>query len=178
LTDHAPSDAHRAPSGTDRAPIDAERVLFDDVAALERAIGEPPLRSAWLTVTQAMIGEFAELTGDRQWIHLDVERARRESPYGTTIAHGFLTLSLLPQLIQGTLAFPFASASINYGFDRVRFLNAVPAGSAIRGVFALASVRRNAGGADLAWNVEVELRDAAKPALAATWLSRVLVRQA
>ncbi len=123
-----------------------------------------------------MIDDFAELTGDRQWIHLDAERARRESPYGTTVAHGFLTLSLLSTLIQGTLGFPFARASINYGFDRVRFLAPVPAGSAIRGVFALASVRRNAGGADIAWNAEVELRDAAKPALAATWLSRVIVR--
>jgi acyl dehydratase len=149
---------------------------FADLNALERAVGEPALRSDWLTVTQTMIDEFAALTGDRQWIHLDAERARRESPYGTTIAHGFLTLSLLSTLIQQTLAFPFASASINYGFDRVRFLAPVPAGSALRGTFALASLRRFAGGADIAWNVEVELRGAAKPVLAATWLSRVLVR--
>ncbi len=151
-------------------------MLFDDLAALERAVGEPALRSAWLTVTQAMIDDFAELTGDRQWIHLDAERARRESPYGTTIAHGFLTLSLLSRLIQSTLAFPFAAASINYGFDRVRFLAPVPAGSALRGAFALAAVKRFPGGADIVWNAEVELRDAAKPALAATWLSRVIVR--
>jgi acyl dehydratase len=151
---------------------------FADLGALERAVGEPALRSEWLTVTQTMIEEFAELTGDRQWIHLDAERARRESPYGTTIAHGFLTLSLLSTLIQRTLTFPFASASINYGFDRVRFLAPVRAESALRGAFALASLRRFAGGADIAWNVEVELRGAAKPALSATWLSRVLVRQA
>lgn len=151
---------------------------FADLDALEVAVGAPALRSDWLTVTQAMIAEFAELTGDRQWIHLDAERARHELPYGTTIAHGFLTLSLLSTMIQRTLTFPFASASINYGFDRVRFLAPVPAGSDLRGAFALASLRRNAGGADLAWNVEVELRGSAKPVLAATWLSRVLVRPA
>ncbi len=148
---------------------------FEDLAALERAVGEPPLCSPWLTVTQAMIAEFAELTGDRQWIHLDAERARRESPYGTTIAHGFFTLSLLSTLIQRTLAFPLASATINYGFDRVRFIAPVPAGAALRGAFVPLSVRRNDGGADIAWSVEVELRGGGKPALAATWLSRLLV---
>jgi acyl dehydratase len=151
---------------------------FADLDALERAIGAPALRSDWLIVTQAMIDDFAALTGDRQWIHVDVERARRESPYRTTIAHGFLTMSLLSTMIQRTLAFPFASASINYGFDRVRFLAPVPAESALRGSFTLASLRRIAGGADIAWNVEVELRGAAKPVLAATWLSRVLARKA
>jgi acyl dehydratase len=151
---------------------------FADLDALERAVGAPALRSGWLTVTQAMIDDFAALTGDRQWIHVDAERARRESPYGTTIAHGFLTLSLLSTMIQQTLAFPFASASINYGFDRVRFLAPVPAESALRGAFTLASLRRNAAGADIAWSVEVELRNSPKPVLAATWLSRVLVSPA
>ena len=160
---------HDASTGT--VPI----TRFEDVEALERAVGAPPLRSPWVTVTQAMIDDFAALTGDRQWIHLDVERARRESPYGTTIAHGFLTLSLLPTLIHQTLTFPFAKLAINYGFDRVRFLAPVPAESAIRGAFTVASVRRNATGADLAWDVQVEVRDSPKSALAATWLSRVVL---
>src|SRR6201988_4504676 len=88
--------------------------------------------SDWFTVDQAIIDKFADATGDRQWIHIDVERAKREMPGGKTIAHGYLTLSLLPRLSQGIWRIPKRSRSIKYGSNRVRFLNPVTSGSGVR----------------------------------------------
>ncbi|HEV3089757.1 MAG TPA: MaoC family dehydratase [Candidatus Elarobacter sp.] len=150
------------------------RTNFSSVADLERAAGGPVGESAWQTITQELIDEFARLTNDHQWIHVDPERARRESPLGTTIAHGFLTLSLLPSMIQQCIAFPTARMSFNYGFDRVRFVTPVPVNAEVRGSFGIESVRPIAGGADVTWRVEVHVRDAGKPAVSALWLSRVL----
>ncbi|MBV8298136.1 MAG: MaoC family dehydratase [Candidatus Eremiobacteraeota bacterium] len=147
--------------------------IFTSVADLERAAGDWTAESAWQTVTQALIDEFARVTGDHQWIHVDPERARRDSPLGTTIAHGFLTLSLLPSMIQQCISFPTARLSLNYGFDRVRFVAPVPAGSEIRGLFTLEEVRPVEDGAQLTWHVDIEMRGAAKPALSARWLTRV-----
>ena len=152
-----------------------ERVIFSSIADLERVRGQHVGESAWLTVTQQMIDDFASVTGDHQWIHIDPERARRESPLGTTIAHGFLTLSLLSKLIGECVRMEGAVMSLNYGFDRVRFVSPVPVNAQIRGTFVLHDVRAiEGGGAQLTWRAEVELRDAAKPALAALWLSRVV----
>jgi acyl dehydratase len=148
---------------------------FGDLASLERAVGGEAFRSRWIPVTQAMIDDFAEITGDRQWIHLDVERAKRESPYGTTVAHGFLTLSLLSQMIGSAIAFPTAKMGVNYGFERVRFISPVPAGSELQGAFTLQEVKAAEVGVQCAWAVEVRARGAAKPVLAAVWLSRVLL---
>ena len=154
-----------------------ERATFSSVADLERARGERVGTSAWLTVTQELIDDFARVSGDHQWIHVDPERARRESPLGTTIAHGFLTLSLLSKLIGECVRMEGALMSLNYGFDRVRFVSPVPVNAQIRGTFVLENVRPTEdGGAQLTWRVEVELRDAPKPALAALWLSRVVFR--
>jgi acyl dehydratase len=146
---------------------------FEDVAAVEAAVGTGPYLSQWVTVTQAMIDEFAKVTLDPQWIHLDVERAKRESPYGTTIAHGFLTLSLLSHFIETTISFPKAKMGVNYGFEKVRFVSAVPAGSEIQAAFTLQEVKPANPGVQLAWAVEVRVRGAEKPALAAVWLSRI-----
>jgi acyl dehydratase len=148
---------------------------FTDLASLEAAVGAGPLVSPWITVTQTMIDEFAEVTGDRQWIHIDVERAKRESPFGTTIAHGFLTLSLLSQMIGRTIAFPTAKMGVNYGFERVRFISPVASGADIQAAFTLQEVKPADVGVQCAWAVEVRARDAAKPALAAVWLSRVVL---
>jgi acyl dehydratase len=148
---------------------------FEDLSALERAVGAGPFLSRWVPVTQAMIDEFAEITGDRQWIHLDLERAKRESPYGTTIAHGFLTLSLLSQMIGSTIAFPTAKMGVNYGFERVRFISPVPSGSELQGSFTLREVKPADIGVQCAWAVEVNARGGTKPVLAAVWLSRVLL---
>jgi len=129
--------------------------------------------SDWHVVTQAQIDHFAEVTGDRQWIHIDQDRARRESPYGTTIAHGFLTVSLLSQLINEAVEIDGDfKLRVNYGFNRLRFTGAVPSGSRIRGRFTLHSIKDIDGGVEINWlsTVEVEGRD--KPALVAEWLGR------
>jgi acyl dehydratase len=151
-----------------------EPVEFSSLADLECARGEHVGTSAWTTVTQAMVDAFAEVTGDRQWIHVDPERARRESPMGTTIAHGFLTLSLLSSMTAEVISMPTARLSLNYGFDRLRFVSPVPVGSEIRGTFAIEDVRALDDGAQITWRAEVEIRDAPKPALAALWLTRVV----
>jgi len=147
---------------------------FSSVSDLQRVRGERIGESAWFTVTQELVDEFARITNDRQWIHVDPERARRESPLGTTIAHGFLTLSLLSSLIEECIEFPTARMAFNYGFDRVRFVAPVAVGAQIRGTFVLDDVREIENGADMNWRVEVEIRDEPKPALAAIWLTRVI----
>ena len=150
------------------------QAVFTSVADLERMRGQRVGESAWRTVTQALVDEFARVSGDHQWIHVDPERARRESPFGTTIAHGFLTLSLLSSLSAEVISMPNARMGVNYGFDRVRFVAPVPVGSEIRGTFAIEDVRPVDGGAQITWRVEVEVRDAPKPALSALWLTRVM----
>jgi acyl dehydratase len=161
---------------TNHEPPAIQPVAFSGLADLQQAQGEPIGASGWITVTQLMIDGFAELTSDRQWIHVDPERARRESPLQTTIAHGFLTLSLLSSMIAECISFPTARAGYNYGFDKVRFVAPVPVNAQIRGVFAIEHVRPIAGGADITWRAVVEVRDAPKPALVATWLTRTLFR--
>ncbi|MEA2787574.1 MAG: hypothetical protein QOF71_3678 [Candidatus Eremiobacteraeota bacterium] len=151
-----------------------ERAIFTSVADLERMRGERVGESAWRTVTQELIDDFARVSGDHQWIHVDPERARRESPLGTTIAHGFLTLSLLSSMTAEVISMPAARLSLNYGFDRLRFVSPVPVGSEIRGTFAIEDVRRLDDGAQITWRAEVEIRNAPKPALAALWLTRVV----
>jgi acyl dehydratase len=129
--------------------------------------------SRWREITQEQIDRFAGVTGDDQWIHVDVERARRESPYGTTIAHGFLTVSLISGMMRDAveIAGEF-KMRINYGFNRLRFPGAVPSGSRIRGRFTLNSMKDFDGGVEIAWGVVVEVEGRDKPALVAEWLGR------
>jgi len=151
-----------------------QRAIFTSVADLERMHGERVGESEWRTVTQALVDDFAQVIDDHQWIHVDPERARRESPMGTTIAHGFLTMSLLSSMMAEVVSMPTARYGLNYGFDRLRFVSPVPVGSEIRGTFAIEDVRPIENGAQITWRAEVEIRDAPKPALAALWLSRVV----
>jgi acyl dehydratase len=123
-----------------------EQIRFDDVAALEKQVSEEfgPFGGE-LEVTQEMINRFAELTGDRQWIHVDVERCRRESPFGGPIAHGFLTLSLLPRMAAqtrdaGDYQIVGQGNVVNYGSDKLRFLSPVPAGARVHSRSRLVSV--------------------------------------
>ncbi|HMV83648.1 MAG TPA: MaoC family dehydratase [Blastocatellia bacterium] len=133
----------------------------------EVAVGE------WFQVTQERINLFAEATGDHQWIHLDTERAKTESPYGTTIAHGFLTLSLLSHLIaqSARIAFP-VKMGINYGLNKVRFVSAVPAGANIRARLTLQNLEDIPGGQQLTWAATIEREGGDKPACVAEWLVR------
>lgn len=143
-------------------------------AELEALVGQELGLSDWFRIEQSMIDRFAEMTLDRQWIHLDAERARRESPYGATVAHGFLTLSLLSHLAH--MAFEFGGPvrhTINYGFNRVRFTGPVLAGSRVRGRFSLLSVEDIEGGVQVVYRVLVERESEEKPAIAAEWVTRV-----
>ena len=152
-------------------------IAFASVAALEEtAAANAVLASDWHTIDQTTIDAFAEATGDRQWIHVDPARAARESPYGSTIAHGLLSLGLLPMMIVEAFTIDSASMTINYGFDRVRFVAPVSVGASLRATFALASVERAAMGARIAWNVTLEIAGAAKPALVARWIAQVIER--
>ncbi len=145
-----------------------------NIEQLRSSIGQEAGASDWLTVDQAMIDAFANVTGDRQWIHTDPERAKTESRYGRTIAHGFLTLSLLSRLsreavqVQGEFGM-----RINYGLNRVRFPAPVPVGSRIRARFKVQSVDDIEGGHQIVWLATVEVEGSEKPALVAEWLVRL-----
>jgi len=130
----------------------------------EVAVGE------WFTVTQERIDKFAEATGDDQWIHVDAERAARELPYGATIAHGFLTLSLIGTLLRGAIALEGVRMTVNYGSNRARFMAPVIAGSRIRGRFVVASVEASGEAVKVVWNVTVETELSAKPCCVAEWI--------
>jgi acyl dehydratase len=130
----------------------------------------------WFEIAQDRINIFADATGDHQWIHLDADRAKAESPYGTTIAHGFLTLSLLSHLLANTVKIRFpVKMGINYGLNKVRFPAPVPAGARIRARATLGALDEISGGHQLTWNVTIEREGGDKPCCAAEWLVRYYV---
>ena len=131
--------------------------------------------SEWVLVDQPMIDAFAEVTDDAQWIHVDPIRAARETPFGGTIAHGLLTLSLLPKLFHATIALEPRRMGINVGFNRVRFTAPVKVGTRIRGRFVLEKLEPIDSGFQFAWKVTVESEGSAKPACVAEWVTRALV---
>jgi acyl dehydratase len=114
--------------------------IINGIEELQKLSGQELGTGDWFTISQERINEFADVTGDHQWIHLDVERARKESPWGNTIAHGFLTLSLLPALSQPIYTVEGITTRINYGLDKVRFPAPVPAGSRVRAKIELVSI--------------------------------------
>jgi acyl dehydratase len=141
---------------------------IDELAAL---VGTHLGYSDYRTVTQEQVNLFADATGDHQWIHVDPERAA-SGPFGHTIAHGYLTLSLLPVLLGGLIKVDGVSMGINYGTNKVRFTSPVPVGSELRAGATLASVEPVAGGVQVALDVTVEVKDAPKPACVAQILTR------
>jgi acyl dehydratase len=145
---------------------------IESVPKLNEYLGQEIAVSEWFTVAQDRINAFAEATEDRQWIHIDPERAARESPFKEPIAHGFLTLSLLSELMKRAIAVQGVRMGVNYGLNRVRFISPVPAGAQIRGRFTLASFEEIKGGAQATWNVTVERQGGEKPCCAAEWLVR------
>jgi len=131
--------------------------------SLESRVGEECGVSPWVEITQERIDQFAEATGDFQWIHVDREKARN-SPFGGTIAHGFLTLSMLPKLSESTFEFSDRKMGVNYGLNQVRFTSPVPAGAKIRGRFVLAKYEKIEGnGVQTTWNVTFEREGGDKP---------------
>ena len=145
---------------------------MNDISQLHRRVGQEVGVSPWFEVGQERIDQFASAIVAPQWIHIDPERARRESPYGGTIAHGFLTLSLLSHLLQSTIDVSRMKMGVNYGLNRVRFTDVVPAGSRIRGRFVLAKFEIIKGGTQLPWGVTVEREGSGKPACVAEWVTR------
>lgn len=148
-------------------------IEIDDIAQLRSQLGHELAVSDWLTMTQERIRQFADVTDDHQWIHLDQDRAARESPYKTTIAHGFLSLSLISALVKNALSIGGQKLAVNYGLNRVRFVSAVPAGGRIRARVTPISVEAvDRGASQVAWSVVVEREGAEKPCLVAEWLVR------
>jgi acyl dehydratase len=148
--------------------------VFNGVAELRAAIGTQLGSSDWITVDQSQIDMFADATDDHQWIHVDEERAKA-GPFGTTIAHGFLTLSLLPSLIKQIYTVENVKMGINYGLNKVRFTSPVPVGSKVRGTIDLVDVSDVNGGVQVVNKVVVEIEGAERPALVAEWLTRQYV---
>ncbi len=147
-------------------------ISLADVAGL---VGQELGVSDWITVNQTMIDQFADATLDYQFIHVDPERAKAESPFGGTIAHGFLSLSLLSAMNYETMPkIREQTMGINYGFDKVRFMSPVKSGARVRGHFTLADSRfRGAGMLMTTYEVSIEIENEKKPALTATWITIV-----
>jgi acyl dehydratase len=141
--------------------------------ALSEYVGKELGASDWMVVTQERINQFAEATEDRQWIHVDRERTKKESPYGTTIAHGFLTLSLISYLMKQALQVRGgARLVVNYGLNRVRFPSPVREGSRIRGRFTLVSLKDLGDALEAVFACAVEWEGSEKPCCVAEWIVR------
>jgi acyl dehydratase len=153
--------------------LKAMTLAITDIEQFRGLVGQTIGASDWLEVTQERIDRFADATGDHQWIHCDPQRAARESPYGATIAHGFLTLSLCSSLAQQVLQVSAAQRIINYGLNRVRFPNAVRCGSRVQLVLKLAELRELTDAIETQYECTVEIEGETKPACVATWLLRL-----
>lgn len=145
---------------------------FDTLADLAASVGQDVAVSDWVTITQAQVNLFAQATGDHQWIHVDVERAR-EGPFGAPVAHGFLTLSLLPVFFDSAMTVRQSAVGVNYGLNKVRFTAPVPVGSRLRAHLHLLSAEPIPGdGLQMCWAVSVEREGADKPVCVAESLVR------
>lgn len=159
-------------TGATASDADAAPVLVADAAALRAQVGGATLVSEWVEVDQSRVDRFADATDDHQWIHVDPQRARRESPFGGPIAHGFLTLSLVPALLAQTVRIE-QRMGVNYGLNRVRFPAPVPVGARVRASFVVAEVVDVGDGAvQVTWDVTVEIDGGSKPACVAQFLTR------
>jgi acyl dehydratase len=147
-------------------------VTVVDLADLGGLVGREIAISDWLAVTQERIDAFADATGDHQWIHVDPARARAETPFGATIAHGFLTLSLLTPLLDDAVTVNGPRLILNYGLNRVRFVSPVPSGSRVRARIVLGGIEDKGDSVQAIWNITVEREGADKPAVAAEWILR------
>jgi acyl dehydratase len=149
-------------------------VEISDLSTLRERLGQEIAVSEWFELSQDRIAQFAETTEDRQWIHVDAARAASESPYGTTIAHGFLTLSMISVLLRSAIRLPALRLGINYGLNRVRFMAAVPSGSRIRGRFVPTEIQDVEGGYQVVWKITIERDGSERPCCVAEWIVRYL----
>ncbi len=148
-------------------------IVLESEQAVRAFVGQVA-QSRPITIDQSMIDGFAELTGDRQWIHVDTARAAADSPFGGTIAHGLLTLALLPAWYEEAISIPNQKIGVNYGFDRVRFVRPVPNGASLLGRFTLVRVdEAKLGQIRMTWDAEiVEASTSGQPVLVARWLTQ------
>ncbi len=147
-------------------------ITISDVRSLGDRIGEEIAVSDWIEVSQARIDQFAEATEDRQWIHVDPVRAAEQSPFKSTIAHGFLTLALTSVLLRDAVSISGLRIGINYGCNRVRFMSPVPSGSRLRGRFTPLAVETVGGAVHVTWGITIERAGSDKPACTVEWLVR------
>lgn len=146
---------------------------INSIDELRTLAGQQVGQSEWLEITQLMVDRFAQVTRDHQWIHVDRARAERDSPFGTTIAHGFLTLSLVTHLHTQSIDTGWEQKmGINYGLNRVRFANPVRVGARIRSRSVVQSVDDIDGGVQITWSITIDLEHEEKPALVAEWIGR------
>lgn len=145
-----------------------------DLGQLGNLVGRTLTSETWHVVTQEQVNGFAEASGDRQWIHVDPERAKRESPYGTTIAHGFLSLSMATMFLFDLLEVEGARTVLNYGLNKVRFPAPVPVGSKVRMAFEVLSVEAIPGGSQVTFKGTLEVAGAAKPGMVIELVFRYL----
>jgi acyl dehydratase len=148
-------------------------LILEFLQQLNAFVGKEIATTGWLQITQQRIQQFADATGDTQWIHVDEERARRESPYGATIAHGFLTLSLMNHFLREAIQLPGeVRQTINYGLNRVRFPAPVRAGEKIRARIGLQSCKDLSGSVEAIFSITIETENSTKPCCVAEWILR------
>src|SRR5215210_5949035 len=167
---HVPCDTRRTRGAWQAAGM-APRII-KGTAGLREVVGEHVGYSDWVEITQEQVNQFAEATGDHQWIHVDPERAKKESPFGGPIAHGYLTLSLIPALLPEIVEIEGFRMGVNYGTEKVRFPSPVPVGSRVRAGATLESATLFEGGIAMNMGVTVEVEGGTKPAMVATVVYR------
>ncbi len=145
---------------------------FKTLAELAACVGQEVATSDWITITQQQVNQFAEATGDHQWIHLDVVRSQQDSPFGGTIAHGFLSLSLIPMLLEQCIDMRDVKMALNYGLNKVRFPAPLLVGRRVRGHISVLSVEDIKDGAQVVWQVTLEAEGSEKPACVAELITR------
>ncbi len=146
------------------------------LAELGTLVGREIATSDWMVVNQDRIDAFADTTDDHQWIHVDVDRATTETPFGSTIAHGFLTLSLTSALMRNAIRIDGLRMTLNYGLNRVRFVSPVPSGSRIRARIAVEKIEEPGDSIQVIWNVTIERDGSDKPCVVAEWIVRYYPR--
>ena len=142
------------------------------LSELRARVGQEIGCSDWMVIAQDRINAFADATGDHQWIHVDPVRAQTETPFGTTIAHGFLTLSLVSALLRDSVAVSGLRMAINYGLNRVRFVSPVPSGARVRARVVLGGIQDVEDAVQVTWTITIEREGGDRPALVAEWLVR------
>lgn len=148
-----------------------ESLQFKNIDELRSVIGKPLPSSEWISVTQDMINDFAEATRDKQWVHVDVERAKKESPFKTTIAHGFMSLSMLSKMLGDIIQIDSVTMGFNYGLNKVRFPHPVPVNSRLQMRAVIKSIEKQNGGFKITFDCKVVIEGVEKPACVAEFLA-------